>query len=75
MTKREVVLEALAFRPPPYVPWAWDMTKDCQKRLRAFLDKDDLIPSHSVPPDVPPENLVAMMEELRAQNEHGRACT
>jgi uroporphyrinogen decarboxylase len=24
-------------------------------------------PSHSVPPDVPPENLVAMMAELRAQ--------
>ena len=46
MTKREVVLAALAFRL-----------------------------SHSVPPDVPPENLVAMMEELRAQNEEGRACT
>ncbi len=25
-------------------------------------------PSHSVPPDVPPENLVAMMEVLRAQD-------
>ena len=24
-------------------------------------------PSHTVPPDVPPENLIAMMEELRAQ--------
>jgi len=27
-----------------------------------------LSPSHQVPRDVPPENLVAMMEELRAQN-------
>ena len=44
MTKREVVLEALAFRPPPYVPWAWDMTKDCQQRLRGYLDVDDLTP-------------------------------
>jgi uroporphyrinogen decarboxylase len=25
-------------------------------------------PSHSVPPDVPPENLAAMMDELRAQS-------
>jgi uroporphyrinogen decarboxylase len=24
-------------------------------------------PSHAVPPDVPPENLVAMMDVLRAQ--------
>jgi uroporphyrinogen decarboxylase len=32
-------------------------------------------PSHSVPPDVPPENLVAMMEELRGQNEQAKACT
>ena len=42
ITKREVVLEALAFRPPPYVPWAWDMTKDCQQRLRVHLGADDL---------------------------------
>jgi uroporphyrinogen decarboxylase len=34
-----------------------------------------LSPSHSVPPDVPPENLVAMMEELRGQNDQARACT
>ena len=44
VTKREVVLEALAFRPPPYVPWAWDMTKDCQQRLRSHLGADDLTP-------------------------------
>jgi uroporphyrinogen decarboxylase len=42
MTKREVVLEALAFRPPPYVPWAWDMTRACQQRMRDSLGTDDL---------------------------------
>jgi len=42
MTKREVVLEALAFRAPPYVPWAWDMTRACQERLSNFLGVDDL---------------------------------
>jgi uroporphyrinogen decarboxylase len=41
-TKRDVVLEALAFRPPPYVPWAWDMTQVCQQRLAAHLGTDDL---------------------------------
>jgi len=41
-TKRDVVLEALAFRPPPYVPWAWDMTKACQQRLADYLGTDDL---------------------------------
>jgi uroporphyrinogen decarboxylase len=42
MTKRDVVLETLAFRPPPYVPWAWDMTKVCQRRLQDYLGQDDL---------------------------------
>ena len=42
VTKREVVLEALAFRPPPYVPWAWDMTKACQQRLGEYLGTQDL---------------------------------
>jgi hypothetical protein len=48
-TKRDVVLETLAFRPPPYVPWAWDMTKACQQRLATYLGTDDptgLIGSH-----------------------------
>jgi uroporphyrinogen decarboxylase len=44
LTKREVVLEALAFRPPPYVPWSWDMTKECQRRVRDFLGAQDLTP-------------------------------
>ena len=41
-TKCYVVLEALAFRPPPYVPWAWDMTKACQQRLGDYLGTEDL---------------------------------
>ncbi len=42
VTNRDMVLEALAFRPPPYVPWAWDMTKVCQQRLGDYLGTDDL---------------------------------
>jgi uroporphyrinogen decarboxylase len=42
VTRRDVVLEALAFRPPPYVPWAWDMTQTCHQRLAAHLGADDL---------------------------------
>lgn len=44
MTKRDVVKEALAFRPPPYVPWAWDMTRQCADRVRRHLGTDDLAP-------------------------------
>lgn len=43
-TRREVVLEALRFRPPPYVPWAWDPTQPMADRLRAHLGADDLGP-------------------------------
>ena len=32
-------------------------------------------PANTVPPDVPPQNLVAMMEQLRAQNPQAAACT
>ncbi|MHC4673827.1 MAG: uroporphyrinogen decarboxylase family protein, partial [Planctomycetota bacterium] len=42
MTKREVVFEALAFRRPPYVPWAWDMTQLCERRVKDYLGADDL---------------------------------
>jgi len=44
MTKRETIIEALEFRPPPYVPWAWDMTQQCAARLRRHLGRDDLGP-------------------------------
>jgi uroporphyrinogen decarboxylase len=42
MTKREVVLEALAFRRPPYVPWSWGPTEQCAERLKAHLKTEDL---------------------------------
>ena len=41
-TKRDVVLDALQFRPPPYVPWAWGPTQKCAERLKAHLGTDDL---------------------------------
>ncbi len=42
MTKRDVVLAALQFQPPPYVPWAWDMTQPCARRLMDHLGRDNL---------------------------------
>jgi uroporphyrinogen decarboxylase len=42
MQKRQVVLESLAFREPPYVPWAWDMTLVCARNLRQYLGANDL---------------------------------
>jgi uroporphyrinogen decarboxylase len=42
MTKRDVVLDAMAFRAPAYVPWAWGPTEQCAQRLRAYLKTDDL---------------------------------
>ena len=42
MTKRDVVLDALAFRTPAYVPWAWGPTEQCAERLKAHLGTDDL---------------------------------
>jgi len=42
MTKRQVVIEALRFRPPPYVPWDWGPTHDCAEKLKAKLGTDDL---------------------------------
>ena len=42
LTKREVILEALEFRPPPYVPWAWGPTERAAERLRRHLGVEDL---------------------------------
>ncbi len=41
-TRRDVVVEALEFRPPPYVPWSWSPTQQCAARLREHLAADDL---------------------------------
>ena len=42
MNKRDVILDAVSFRPPAYVPWAWGPTEQCAERLRAYLKTDDL---------------------------------
>ena len=39
---------ALAFEPVPYVPWAWGMTAECQRRLRAYLGRPNLSESEFV---------------------------
>ena len=50
-TKRDVVIEALEFRPPPYIPWAWGPTERAAERLRLHLgveDLSDFLSSHFV---------------------------
>ena len=42
MTRRDVIIDALEFRPPPYVPWQWDMTVRCAERFRRETGMDDL---------------------------------
>jgi len=42
MTKRDVVMDALHFREPAYVPWSWGPTYQCAQRLREYLGTDDL---------------------------------
>lgn len=42
MTKKQVMLDALRFRPPAYVPWSWGMTKDCKQRMQQYLGAANL---------------------------------
>jgi len=42
MTKRDVVIDALEFRRPAYVPWEIGLTIDCRERLKAHLGTEDL---------------------------------
>jgi len=42
MTKRDVVLDAIHFRKPAYVPWSWGPTIPCAEKLRQYLKTDDL---------------------------------
>ena len=37
MTKRQVVIDALEFRTPAYVPWDWGPTQQCAARLKRHL--------------------------------------
>jgi uroporphyrinogen decarboxylase len=41
MTKRDVVISALKFQRPPYVPWSVSLTQDCHARLAAHLGRTD----------------------------------
>jgi uroporphyrinogen decarboxylase len=42
MTKKQVVLDAINFRKPAYVPWSWGPTVDCGRALREYLGVKDL---------------------------------
>ena len=44
MTKRQVVIDALEFRRPAYVPWAWGASQTCGERLKQHLGVDNLSP-------------------------------
>lgn len=64
-TKRDLVIDALTFRPPAYVPWAWHMTEPCAARMREYLGTDDLeafTESHFMDFHVPPAPWVALDE-------------
>ena len=42
MTKREVIIDAVEFRRPAYVPWQVGLTIDCADRLKRHLGAEDL---------------------------------
>jgi len=42
MTKRDVVIDALEFRSPAYVPWHVGLTSECAERLKRYLGVEDL---------------------------------
>jgi len=42
VSMRQAVIDALAFRRPAYVPWAWSPTEPCAARLKAHLGTDRL---------------------------------
>lgn len=42
MTKRQVVIDALEFRSPAYVPWQVDLTTECAEHLRKHLACESL---------------------------------
>lgn len=49
MRKRDIVIESLQFQPPPYIPWAWDMTVECENKMKHYLcidNTDDFIDSY-----------------------------
>jgi uroporphyrinogen decarboxylase len=44
MNQRQVVIEAIQFRRPPYVPWHIRLTSGCAERLKQYLGVEDLEP-------------------------------
>jgi uroporphyrinogen decarboxylase len=40
--RKQVVIDAMEFRPPAYVPWSWGPTRQCADRLREHLRRSDL---------------------------------
>ena len=51
MTKRQVVIDALEFRTPAYVPWDWGPTQQCAARLKKHLrgqKLEDFLDNHFV---------------------------
>ena len=42
MTKKQVVLDAINFRKPAYVPWSWSPTEGCAERLKEYLGVENL---------------------------------
>ena len=51
-TRRDVILDAIEFRPPTYVPWRIGLTHQCADRLLKYIGTDDVYdcigPSHVV---------------------------
>ena len=63
MTKRDIMIDALSFRRPAYVPWAWGPTQKCGQRLREHLGTDNLeafCESHFIEFSVEPGPWVAL---------------
>jgi len=51
LSRKDVVINALEFRAPVYVPWAWEITSECETRLKKYLGTDnltDFVGSHFV---------------------------
>ncbi len=73
MTKRDIVIDALEFRRPAYVPWQIDPTIQCAKRLKEHLGIEDLsafLDNHfiSVSPGI---HDFAKVDENRVRDHYG----
>jgi uroporphyrinogen decarboxylase len=65
MTKRDVMIEAMSFRRPAYVPWSWHMTQRMADRMKPYLRTDTVEgfdESHMLDFHVPPAPWVPIDE-------------